>query len=807
MKYLAVVLVAVGLLFGRQAFGVTELVVNGGFESVPSTPWQFNGALSGVPVVIDSSGNHYLSLGNVNGVTNQAVFQTVIIPTNTVLALFSYYWNANTTLDPANSVKFQSAVYRLDNNSSTILDTEYNTTIGSSQAVFDLTSFKGRIVQVGFSAQQLQLGWGVRSSFGVDNVSLLVFTTNDIPANDNFTNAATLIAITNVSVLCTNILATKEPGEPKHAGNNGGHSVWWKWVAPSNGIVTMDTLGSSFNTLLAVYTGDVISNLTQVAANDDQDSDNGIFTSKVKFTAVAGTEYKIAVDGKSGATGIAQLNVSFVVDTKAPTISITSPKSGSKLDANLVVVSGKASDNIAVASVQVRLENANGTNDYQNADGTNTWSIVVTGLIPGPNVIRVRAFDINGNVSTASTTVSFVVVSPITVTVSGPGTVSPNLNGQSLAVGNTYTMTAKPTKGQVFSNWTGTVTSTTAALTFTMQSNMVLQANFTGNPFTPVAGAYQGLFYDTNNPAHQSAGFFNATVTSSGSFSSKLIIGGASASFSGQFSAGGVASGSITRKGLTPVSAQLQLDFVTGKITGQFSDGTWTAQLVAGRIATANITPATHYTLLIPGGEDGVAEPGGDSYGTVTMSTKGALTFTGVLADGSKVSQKGSVLANGQWPFYVSLYSGKGSIFGWLTFSNAADTDINGNVDWFKPAAAGGLYPAGFTNAAEAVGSAYAFTKGVPVLNFSTGLLSLSNGNLIGSIFNQFTLDSASKITSTNSTLKLTITTVSGLFKGSIANPSTGKSITLNGVVLQKQNSGSGFFLGTTQAGRVTLHP
>ena len=36
-----------------------------------------------------------------------------------------------------------------------------------------------------------------------------------------------------------------------------------------------------------------------------------------------------------------------------------------------------------------------------------------------------------------------------------------------------------------------------------MQPDLVLQANFVTNPFSPVAGTYQGLFYDTNNVAQR----------------------------------------------------------------------------------------------------------------------------------------------------------------------------------------------------------------------------------------------------------------------------------------------------------------
>src|SRR5262245_62706683 len=49
--------------------------------------------------------------------------------------------------------------------------------------------------------------------------------------------------------------ATKEQGEPDHAGDSGGHSVWYAWRAPEAGTVSFDTAGSDFDTLLAVYLG------------------------------------------------------------------------------------------------------------------------------------------------------------------------------------------------------------------------------------------------------------------------------------------------------------------------------------------------------------------------------------------------------------------------------------------------------------------------------------------------------------------------------------------------------------------------
>lgn len=114
-----------------------------------------------------------------------------------------------------------------------------------------------------------------------------------------------------------NTNATKETGEPDHAGRLGGRSIWYTWTAPATGVATLDTYGSTFDTLLGVYTGTVVSNLTQVAANDDDDSNdpnlvtNHFFFSKVRFNAMAGAAYQIAVDGFGGDGGYYVLTGQF----------------------------------------------------------------------------------------------------------------------------------------------------------------------------------------------------------------------------------------------------------------------------------------------------------------------------------------------------------------------------------------------------------------------------------------------------------------------------------------------------------------
>lgn len=132
------------------------------------------------------------------------------------------------------------------------------------------------------------------------------------PANDGFAGRFRLQG-NAFSVSTTNFGATREPGEPLHAGVAGGHSLWWRWEAPADGEVRITTDGSETDTLLAVYTGSDLRLLREVVSNDD----HGLaVTSKVRFTAVKGTSYAIAVDSSGGddraAVGRILLGLEFI---------------------------------------------------------------------------------------------------------------------------------------------------------------------------------------------------------------------------------------------------------------------------------------------------------------------------------------------------------------------------------------------------------------------------------------------------------------------------------------------------------------
>jgi subtilisin-like proprotein convertase family protein len=129
------------------------------------------------------------------------------------------------------------------------------------------------------------------------------------PGNDNF-DRAFLLDGTSTSISTSNRGAGREKGEVKHAGQQGGGSLWWKIQPRTSGYLTIDTLGSSIDTLVALYEGTGLDALTEVAANDDISST--VKQSRIsRFAIEPGNQYMLAVDGKNRVRGSVQLNLNL----------------------------------------------------------------------------------------------------------------------------------------------------------------------------------------------------------------------------------------------------------------------------------------------------------------------------------------------------------------------------------------------------------------------------------------------------------------------------------------------------------------
>src|SRR5439155_7045417 len=133
---------------------------------------------------------------------------------------------------------------------------------------------------------------------------------------------------------------------------------------------------------------------------------------------------------------------------------------------------------------------------------------------------------------------------------------------------------------------------------------------------------------------------------------------------------------------------------------------------------------------------------------------------------------------------------------------------LQGLLLWSKPdGVVGPFYPAGFTNEVIALGSRYAAPPGrMRVLNLSNGVVRLQGGNLLAPATNEFVLEPRTRLTIASPNpdrLALTLSAKTGQTRGSFVNPQTRRRSAIRGVLLDKQNSGAGYFLGTNRSGSV----
>ena len=461
----------------------------------------------------------------------------------------------------------------------------------------------------------------------------------------------------------------------------------------------------------------------------------------------------------------------------------------------------------------------NGVNlsDEGNYNGSASATLVIAGAqAANAGSYTVTVSDTNKSVKSAAAVLH--VGAPVTVQINGPGVVTPNYNGRILPLGKICAMTARPKSGAMFAGWSGDITTNTAAVKFTVQSNLLLEASFVPNPFLAARGDYRGLFAPANAARTQTnSGAFNFDVTGAGALSGRLLIGSDTVRLGGIFDLTGNTRITSTRRGRSALTTSLQLDFANQCVAGTVTDGSFTAQLFGGLAVFNSTHEATNYegqfTLIIPGANDPTVGPFGASCGTVTVDASGNVTFAGSLADGTSVSQAGVVFGDGFWPLYVPLYSGNGSLWSWNCFINGAIA-FSTNASWINTTnpTRTALYRPGFTNdAVSVISSAYDPTND-PLLALASGQVILEGG-IVPAVTNQIILASNGAISLTDAAentnkLALTINKSTGVIRGAFVNPSNPKqTFRINGVLLQDQTNAQGYFLGTNQSGAFTLDP
>jgi uncharacterized repeat protein (TIGR03803 family) len=519
-------------------------------------------------------------------------------------------------------------------------------------------------------------------------------------------------------------------------------------------------------------------------------------------TAADAGNYAVVIQNSSGVVTSSNI-VLTVIDR--PGLTISSPKNNSVVTKSTFTASGRTSGSVGVAHVFYQL-NGGGWQLANSSDGYLHWTAVITAP-PGTNVFQAYAESIISTISPTNT-VTFIcnaTSAPISLTINGQGTVSPIYNGQLLQIGTAYSVTAKPASGWLFADWSGTTNATGTKLSFVMESNFVVVANFVEKPFEEVRGNYQGLFDVGAGHDQSSSGLATLSIAESGKFTGTLRIGASRYSFRGTFETNGAGSATIINKSGLLFTIDLTANLTPGPhhIFGTITGDAFSASLdLVKAVFNSKSNPAPlmgQYTFYFSGtpGSDGL--PRGNSYGTIRIDGSGNVRLGGSLADGTAISDSTIISADGLSPIYIPLYKGQGSLYTWLSFTNTTNSPVSGIVAWIKPAISKEkFYPNGFSLTAELIGSKYAkLAIGGVLVPATTYQLRLSGDDLSADIVAPVELDTAGHAHVTDgSKTKLSFSTSNGTLSGSVTDPNTLKLIKFKGVVLQNQSVGTGYFPG-----------
>jgi uncharacterized repeat protein (TIGR03803 family) len=530
-------------------------------------------------------------------------------------------------------------------------------------------------------------------------------------------------------------------------------------------------------------------------------------------------DYSVIVSNAFGKTTSAVA----ILTVPAPTITITAPP-GSGTNQSLVI-KGTATGKFGVTNVfyQVLYQTKFGSNwtavspeGWQSAPAKTNWSITAL-LQGGSNFIEAYTVDPLGNPSLTNTVETFYTTHSLFNLITnaiGWGTITPK-ESTNLVVGDRYTLTATAAKNYIFSNWSGSVLTTSNPLSFLMVSNMVISGNFVPNPFliTNVAGPFNGLFSVSNNVSTTTAGLLqNLVIGKLGTYTAKIYVGGTSYNVAGTFNLSGYTSSQVTRSfALGSLTVVLNLNWnvtppqITGTVSGKDKGG-WTASLLA-EPAGKGLSSAQYTVLIPPGTNLAVASPPGAGYASIT-NHDGTATITGALPDGTAFSQSIAESLYSNLFVYITPYSDAGLLMGKLTISNGSP---QGELTLIRPEASTGLYPFGYTNNVTVLSSPWVYPgkKNVPPLDLQ---LNISNSLVTNPLAFNVALNFTNGVITAlpggpTNTLTGTFNTLTGLMKITFENGHAKQTSAATAVVLQNISGGGGYFTTSTNSGTVSINP
>ncbi len=561
-----------------------------------------------------------------------------------------------------------------------------------------------------------------------------------------------------------------------------------------------------------------------------------------------------------------------------PVVTVSTPRQSS-------VVSGLAPFNVTgtctdggksgINRVEVKLNGGAPANATLSPTGSYLGDVLP---VNGLNTLEVTAFD-NRGVSSLPVSVTFTFTRhyKLEPPVSSLGNVTvvalpassmlavPRMSYKTVLPGTVVKMTAAAKEtNTVFSHWTGLPAGAVVngnVMTFSMPAQDVLGIVAVFNPNTFKAPVGEGKsFYGLLQPASSSQNsinslvFLTGTMTDTGAFSGKVLIGGLAKTFAAQFFGDGSSTFGLTKTPTLAIASdrKMSLRYVNGNVEATISTlvgstvvASGTARRIiytlskqipsnfrnANSVSSLGVPDSGYFSIAMPAKVQSPARdlrtyPQGDGIGTILMSKDGLVTYAGTLADDSKFTASTGLVAANNAPFLAQINSpGKTTtkgdcLAGTLAFNTApSNSDVTAtNLIWIRSAAPlVSLYTPGWPGGIylDAIGSLYQKTRGVyATLSSGPGSanggvceLYFSSGKLSPDIsvtsFSINSLNEVRKVPSYNSSFSLVLTPDLAAFSGTFTpNWSGGTSSkfakpTFKGILLQKGASkgGYGFFI------------
>ncbi len=447
----------------------------------------------------------------------------------------------------------------------------------------------------------------VITTLGVGSPNKLLFAdpTLKAPANDAFGAPVKLTVAGSGSVVASNAYTSTETGEPAHAGQVGGASIWYAFTPASSAPVTLTTKGSGFDTLLGVYTGTTVGALTPVASNDNV---TGATWSSVQFPATAGQYYLVAVDGLAASNGPVTLTWSVAGPISVATSTLPAASVGVSYSTQLAAGGGTGSATWSVPSGMLP------PGLSLSPDGVLSGVPTTVGSYP----VSVAVTD---GYSSATATLTLVVATPVTVTTTSlpSGSVTRAYSAKLSASGGTGSYTWKLASGALPA---GLTLATTGSITGTpttggLSTFIVSAADGAGRVSTASLS-----IKITTALAISSATLPAATL--SVPYSTTLVATGGSEVYTWKLSSGTLPSG------LTLTSAGVVSG--TPGTTGTFTFGVAVSDGVASVSKTVSLAIASAVTVTTASLASGVL---GTAYAATLTATGGSASYTWSIASGA----------------------------------------------------------------------------------------------------------------------------------------------------------------------------